>query len=416
MNAFLLHASFTLTLLTVLVTGQYQNEYQHYKVSPPNNQVISSSFPIYNENGSSSSRALKEDAIADSLIRRLIEGEEEEEDRSKPWGRVFGATILVNIATLSGVVFLAPAVSRHGCKIFTGHTSNKDTTSRSKKYMDLIVPAFAAGALLSTIVFLVLPEGLMALQRAFSEDHENDEVDHDDHEGHDHRFLEGEDNHEGELLVPAVWRFGAMLLFGFLLPVVFEALFPKKVPKDEELNSDDTGDVPDEEHGSDNNESKTIDYPLVLSILIGDFLHNFCDGVFIGVAYLGCSNSVAITIVLVTLYHEIAQEIADFFILTEHANLTVCQALSTNFLAGLSVVFGGLLTLAFEINDFAIGLVLSFTCGTYFYIAAVECMPRANAVVESLSDRLLTIVMFIVGAVPVGLALINHSHCDEHGH
>ena len=83
--------------------------------------------------------------------------------------------------------------------------------------------------------------------------------------------------------------------------------------------------------------------------------------------------------------HEIAQEIADFFLLTEHAGLTICQALTTNFVAGLSVVFGGLLTLAFDVNDFAIGLVLALTSGTYFYIAAVECMPRA------VNDRLLKV-------------------------
>ena len=89
--------------------------------------------------------------------------------------------------------------------------------------------------------------------------------------------------------------------------------------------------------------------------------------------------------------HEIAQEIADFFLLTEHAGLTICQALTTNFVAGLSVVFGGLLTLAFDVNDFAIGLVLALTSGTYLYIAAVECMPRADKMVETVNDRLLKV-------------------------
>ena len=323
-----------------------------------------------------------------------------DDDEAKPWGKVFGTTLLVNVATLSGVVFLIPAISKHGCAVFTRNTSKISTeetpaTIRRKKYSDLIIPAFAAGALLSTIVFLVLPEGLMALQRSFE----------DEHESHDRFRRNEEEEHEehgGELLVDAVWRFGAMLLFGFLLPVVFEALFPKKIPEPEEDEEEESGD-----------EIKK-NYPLIISILTGDFLHNFCDGIFIGVAYLGCSDGVALTIVLVTLYHEIAQEIADFFLLTDHAGLTVCQALTANFVAGLSVVLGGLLSLAFDVNDFAIGLVLSLSSGTYFYIAAVECMPRAHKVVETVYDRLLTILMFMIGAIPVGLALINHSHCDEH--
>ena len=155
--------------------------------------------------------------------------------------------------------------------------------------------------------------------------------------------------------------------------------------------------------------------PLILSILIGDFLHNFCDGVFIGVAYLGCGRSTAVTIMLITLYHEVAQEIADYFLLTEHAGLKPLQALLLNFIAGLSVVFGGILVLAVDITDMFIGLVLAMTSGTYIYIAACECIPRADAVVETWIDRVLTILVFVVGAVPVGLALINHSHCDvEH--
>lgn len=161
-----------------------------------------------------------------------------------------------------------------------------------------------------------------------------------------------------------------------------------------------------------NEAKRKVNMPLILSILIGDFLHNFCDGVFIGVAFLGCGRSTAITIMLVTLYHEIAQEIADFFLLTEHANMRVLHALFLNFLAGLSVVFGGILVLAVDVTDMFIGLILAMTSGTYFYIAACECMPRADAVVETWLDRVLTIVVFVVGAIPVGLALINHSHCD----
>ena len=158
----------------------------------------------------------------------------------------------------------------------------------------------------------------------------------------------------------------------------------------------------------------SIDIPLALSILIGDALHNFCDGVFIGVAFSLCDASVAWTIMFVTLYHEIAQELADYFLLTKHAGLTPFRALLCNFLAGLSVLLGGLLVLAVDFTELSIGILLAMASGVYLNIAATECMPRVMHVVSTTGERLLLLVMFLVGAVPVGLTLINHSHCDAH--
>jgi zinc transporter ZupT len=159
-------------------------------------------------------------------------------------------------------------------------------------------------------------------------------------------------------------------------------------------------------------EPKPINYSLALSILLGDSFHNFCDGIFIGVAFMLCDNATALTIVFITLYHEVAQELADFFLLTKHAGLTVTKALAVNFLSGLSVVLGGIVVLSIGVSDLTIGVILSIASGVYLYIAASECVPRVNAVVKSNTDRLVTVLAFIVGAVPIGLTLLNHSHCE----
>ena len=66
------------------------------------------------------------------------------------------------------------------------------------------------------------------------------------------------------------------------------------------------------------------DKPLSLSarsrvlggVLIGDFMHNFCDGIFMGTAFIHCSRSLAWSITVATIFHEIAQEFADYFVLT----------------------------------------------------------------------------------------------------
>ncbi len=116
----------------------------------------------------------------------------------------------------------------------------------------------------------------------------------------------------------------------------------------------------------------------------------------------------------VTLYHEIAQELADYFLLTRHAGFSKIRALLYNFLSGLSVVLGGLLVLAAEFSDMSIGVLLAIASGVYLNIAACECMPRVMDIVSTLRDRVLVLVMFLVGAVPIGLTLLNHTHCEAH--
>jgi len=53
-------------------------------------------------------------------------------------------------------------------------------------------------------------------------------------------------------------------------------------------------------------------YQLIGCIILGDFCHNFCDGIFVGNAFLFCERQVAYAIVAATLYHELAQEFADY--------------------------------------------------------------------------------------------------------
>mmetsp|Transcript_14799 Transcript_14799/g.18036 ORF Transcript_14799/g.18036 Transcript_14799/m.18036 type:complete len:234 (-) Transcript_14799:231-932(-) len=144
-----------------------------------------------------------------------------------------------------------------------------------------------------------------------------------------------------------------------------------------------------------------------------DIFCNFSDGVFIGVGFMLCdNNTIAFTIVGMTLYHEIAQEIADYFILTRHCGFTYKQALLLNFTTGLSVVLGGILVLAVGMSDMSIGVLLAFATGTFINIAACECLPRVNSVSTTAKDKLLLLALFTCGAVPIGLTLLNHVHCD----
>ena len=176
------------------------------------------------------------------------EGEHDENrGPNKPWGKVIISTLLINLVTLSGIIFLVPAFSRsmkHRIAAAICWTADRevhadqdgdcgecreDVSAQHSKVLDIFIPSFAAGALLSTVVFLVLPEALTLLNNAMVNEEEPQE---DDHAGHDRRYLEyheGHDDHGSELDTGAVWRFGVGILGGFMLPILLGALFPRSI-------------------------------------------------------------------------------------------------------------------------------------------------------------------------------------------
>jgi zinc transporter ZupT len=160
---------------------------------------------------------------------------------------------------------------------------------------------------------------------------------------------------------------------------------------------------------------RKINYTLAASILVGDFFHNFTDGVFLGSAFSTCSRELGYTLVASTVYHELAQEIADFFLLTHHCGLLQWEAVVLNFIAGFSVMIGALMVLALDMSDTSKGIVLSLSAGVYLHISASECIPRAQSYCKTSKDALIFLLCFILGAVPIGLVLLNHGHCEAEG-
>jgi zinc transporter ZupT len=160
--------------------------------------------------------------------------------------------------------------------------------------------------------------------------------------------------------------------------------------------------------------STNINYSLAASVLLGDFLHNFTDGVLGGTAFSLCDRQLAIAIALATVYHELAQEVADFFLLTKHCNIRPGMALLLNFVGGLSVLLGALLILTVDISSNATGCILAIGGGVYIYVAVGECLPRAQQVQKNATDKVISLVSFVMGVIPIGLVLLNHGHCDAH--
>ncbi len=410
----------------------------------------------------------------------------------KPWGDVLLAALLVQLITLSGVALAGFSVMMR-----------KDHSAFMVRLHSQLVPSFAAGALMATAVFFVIPESINLLQEGGAASHTShaDEAiavedvlheeenlfhnetamdDHDHDHDHDHirRFLQQEEEAGGHVGHDEsyIWKFGAALMAGFLFPILLHAFFPSPdITTWEECEAPPESDeepvkLPDHTEPENTNEpalvrtsshNETLDlnceegncchkkhqvmenidnpqtieteikvkdtslqvvaveqemascnWPLALSILLGDGFHNFTDGVFIGNAFLMCSRTLGYTMIVTTIYHELAQEIADYALLVHHCGLKPVQALALNFCAGFSVWLGALVIMILDLNEIATATVMAISAGVYLYIATAECIPRIQASVKTSTDTLRFFMCFVMGAVPIGLVLLNHGHCE----
>lgn len=146
----------------------------------------------------------------------------------------------------------------------------------------------------------------------------------------------------------------------------------------------------------------------LMSLIAGDFFHNFTDGIFIGAAFQ-CNTSLAWKIVAVTVAHEVPQELADFAVLTNSLGFSVPMALVYNVISGSSVMLGGITVMAAQVSDLDTGMLLAYGAGNYIYCATVHMFSQGSKNILYDVKRLLA---FAVGAIAIGLILLDHEHCD----
>jgi len=333
--------------------------------------------------------------------------EHPESTRSKRWGAAIGAAFIVMVCTLMGVVFLAPvfaklrseheslvtvlasafAVRRHLlCLRFPPPPSRPSADPCPPR-----PPPFAqAGALLAAAFYLMLYEAT-------------------------HLIAITDDRTEAE--ASAWW--GSATLLGFVSPFLLESIISFIVGKAKPEERKDP-----EAANESPTPSRSRKVRVLSGVLLGDFLHNLVDGFFIGAAFANCDTSMAWTITAATVYHELAQEISDYLVLTnkDQGDLKPFMALGLNFLSGMSVLFGVCIVLSAEPSNFSTGCLLAYGAGVYLQIAATECMPRVHEFATTLNLRLSGFLLFVIGATAIGLVLLDHEHCggegggDGHGH
>ncbi len=131
------------------------------------------------------------------------------------------------------------------------------------------------------------------------------------------------------------------------------------------------------------------------SVLIGDSIHNFCDGVIIAAAFL-TDVQLGVVTSLAIIAHEIPQEVGDYIVLL-NAGLSRARALVYNALSGMSAVVGGVL------GYFVVGkweslfpYLLVIASSSFIYVAVADLIPQLQQRM-SLKDTAVQLVWLAAG-------------------
>lgn len=145
-------------------------------------------------------------------------------------------------------------------------------------------------------------------------------------------------------------------------------------------------------------------HPFAVMNLIGDGVHNFMDGMIIGVSYL-VSVPVGIATTIAVILHEIPQELGDFGVLLEGGFSTI-KALAFNLLSAFASLVGVVAVFVVgsqieNLNQF----LIPFGAGGFIYIAAADLIPHLHKEVQVRKSLLQLLAMCLGVAIMVALVL-----------
>jgi len=315
------------------------------------------------------------------------------QNRKRAWRNSMLACLVLLAVTTTGAFLRLPFASA------------LDASPLVTARITMATSAFACGALLATAMFIILFESTHLIAARWQEESQ------------------------------AAWRFGAMVLAGYgtgIVTALVSPHAPAQVTEEElaQVHGSAVMALGDEEVAATKSDDvaliRSIDKGFVFTIFIGDFMHNLVDGIFIANAFLDCRQALGWTVTTATVFHELAQEVSDFFLLITRGGLTVPQALAVNLASGFSAPIGAAIFLLADPGVGGRGLLLAFSGGVYIYIACTEAAQHVvHSTHASVSDRGLAVFFYVLGAICIGLVLIDDFHCtgdeaegggDGHGH
>ena len=227
------------------------------------------------------------------------------------------AIILVSLISLIGIVFLL-------------------TKRKLNKVLTFLI-AFAAGTMLATAFFHMIPES----------------------------FIE----------INTLWPVLAGIIFFFMIESLIHW------------------------HHSHETECESCINPMAYLNLIGDGIHNFLDGLIIAASFLVDFKTGLIVTVSIML-HEIPQEIGDFAILL-HSGFSKIKALLLNLASALIAVIGGVVGYFFFTNlEFTLPYVIAIAAGGFIYIAGVDIFPELHKEKGKIK-RIIQTIALIIGVLMI---------------
>ena len=148
-------------------------------------------------------------------------------------------------------------------------------------------------------------------------------------------------------------------------------------------------------HGED--EAAPDIHPAGRLILLSDGVHNFIDGIIIGVSFL-ISMPVGIATTLAVILHEIPQEIGDFAVLL-HSGYSKSRALWLNFLSALCAILGTLVAFVLgQAGETFILWILPVAAGGFLYVAVADLIPELHKT-KDVKHSLMQILAVIAGVL-----------------
>lgn len=145
------------------------------------------------------------------------------------------------------------------------------------------------------------------------------------------------------------------------------------------------------------------------SVLVGDSIHNFCDGVLIAAAFLA-DPQVGLVTSLAIIAHEIPQEVGDYIVLV-NAGFSRMRALVYNMISGMAAVVGGVLGyfLIEPWQDY-LPYMMVVAASSFVYVAVADLIPQLQ---KRLSGRDTVIQIFWLAAGLLMIAAIVHGLHDH---
>ena len=114
-----------------------------------------------------------------------------------------------------------------------------------------------------------------------------------------------------------------------------------------------------------------------LMILIGNGVHNFCDGIVIAASFLG-GTALGLAATLAIVAHALPQQVGDFAVLL-HSGYSRARAFAYNVATGLATLVGALAAY-FALADMqqALPIVLALAAASLLYVAVADLIPSLH--------------------------------------